>query len=245
VLETCHTAIEGMHSHMDRQTAAKSLGLSDHRRLMLQQFPYLKHQCIRWSNASVQQGEVKSQAAPVELVLQPLCDLKGEGRPLIYDRSKMVGVGKSGPDTIWVQSNLHTGAHDFSVEIEVRTPDLEIVAVQGRMDRSPGGEGCHLAIPFLQNAVGVKIAPGLTAKIDEAVGRPGCPRLANLVLESCHAVLQGTIGLLMEEFQKQDCDPTWDELRKKWLESMPVMRNTCLAYSDNSALIRKLGVKWK
>jgi hypothetical protein len=245
VLETCHTTIEGMHSHMDRQTAAKSLDLADHRRLMLQQFPYLKHQCIRWSNASASTGASQTKGAPQELVLEPFCHLNGEAGPLTYSRSKLTGVGQSDEKTFWVQSNLHTAAHDFSVEMQVRLPDFEIVSVQGGMGRSPGGEGCQLAIPFLQNAVGVKIGPGLTATIDEKVGRPGCPRLANLVLENCHAVLQGTIGSVLEDYQKHCQTPSLDELRKRWLEGMPMMRNSCLAYSDESELIRRLGVKWK
>jgi len=90
----------------------------------------------------------------------------------------------------------------------------------------------------------VCIERGLTAKIDEMVGRPGCPRLGNMLLESCHAVLQCTASAMLEDYREQHEIPERDVFKKRWLESMPIMRDSCLAYSDSSPLVRRLGVKW-
>jgi hypothetical protein len=101
-----------------------------------------------------------------------------------------------------------------------------------------------MAIPVLQNAIGIRIEPGLTARMDERVGRAGCPRLSNLLLEGCHAVIQGTASALLEDYKEAGQTPGYDGFRKQWLESMPIMCNNCLAYCDDSPLVRRLEVKW-
>jgi hypothetical protein len=162
---------------------------------------------------------------------------------LRYSLSKFVGVSRLDENTYWAQSRLLSRSHDFIVEIQIRLPKYEIVSVNGQMERFPGEE-CKPAIPKLQEAVGVCIERGLTATIDRDVGRPGCPRMANLLLEGCHAFFQGTAVALLEDFSRKGQALNWDEFRKRWLESMPIMKNTCLAYCDASPLIQRLGVNW-
>ncbi len=236
VMEGCHPAVTRIRMHLRQQ--AESTGLSG-RQMQLRHFPHLAHQCVVWSTATV-----RREMPQDEVATSPVRGLTGVTEMLRYSLSKLVGVGRLDKDTFWVQSRLLSMAHHFTVEMQVRLPDLEIISVQGQIERSPG-EGCKQAIPKLQNAVGVRIERGLTAIIDETVGRPGCPRLANLLLEGCHAVLQGTAATLLEDYREEGQALSWDDYRKCWLESMPIMRNSCLAYSDMSPLIQRLRIKWK
>jgi hypothetical protein len=245
ILEGCHVAVTRVRMHLRQQ--AESGELSDAQiklrsaQLQLQQFPHLAHQCVVWSTAAVQRETPQIQD---QVTASPALRLTGRTEMLRYSLSKFVGVSRLDENTFRVQSKLLSRSHDFTVEIEIRRPGFEIIAVNGRMERSPGEE-CKPAIPKLQEAVGVRIERGLTATIDRTVGRPGCPRMANLLLEGCHAFLQGTVLSLMEDFSRQGQTLSWDEYKKCWLESMPIMRNTCLAYSDTSPLVQKLGIKWK
>ncbi len=239
VLESCYWAVFNVRRYMRRQSQARGLSRTESQQLMLQQFPGLVHQCIVWSTANIQVETPRDGAAVL-----PMRRLKGEAEMLTFSVNKFVGVGRLDKDTFWVQSAVSTMAHNFIVEMQVRLPHFEITSVQGEMRRSPG-EVCREGIPHLQNAVGVRIERGLTAVIDEKVGRPGCPRLANLVLEGCHAVLQGTVTTLLEDCEEEGQVPNEDEFKKRWLESMPLMENTCLAYCDASPLIQRLGIKWK
>lgn len=240
VLESCHSVLDGRRFHLDQQIESMGLSRAKLQQLMLQQFPHLVHQCIVWSTAA----NVQLETPQDEVAIPPVCRLNGESAMLTYSLSKFVSVGRLDRDTLWVQSILKTIVHDFTVEMKVRLPHFEITSVQGQIRRVPG-EGCQQAIPRLQNAVGVRIERGLTATIDGTVGRSGCPRLANLLLEGCHAVLQGTAAILLEDYGQEGRVPSWDEFRKRWLESMPIMRNSCLAYRDTSPLIQRLGIKWK
>ncbi len=245
ILEGCHVAVTRIRMHLRQR--ADSGQLSDAQlklrsaQLQLQQFPQLAHQCVVWSTAAVQQEGPPPQD---QVSTIPARRLVGRTEMLRYSLSKFVGVGRLDENTFWVQSRLLSRGHDFIVEIQVKLPTFEIISVNGRMERSPGEE-CKPAIAKLQEAVGVRIERGLTATIDRTVGRLGCPRMANLLLEGCHAFLQGTAVTLMDDYSSKGKALNWDEFRKLWLESMPIMRNTCLAYSDTSPLIRRLGIKWK
>ena len=244
VLEGCHTAVTRIRMYLRQQADTGELNDAQIKlrsaQLQLKQFPHLAHQCVVWSTAAIQH-ETPPQD---QLSAYPERRLSGRTEMLRYSLSKFVGVARLAEDVYWIQSRLLSRSHDFMVEMQVRLPELEIISVKGQMDRSPGEE-CKLAIPRLQATVGVRIERGMTATIDKKVGRPGCPRLANLLLEGCHASLQATAVSLAENFRKKGQDLNWDEYRKLWLESMPIMRNSCLAYSDTGPLIRRLGVEWK
>ncbi len=224
ILETCHSAVTGVRIHMRHQAQSRGLGRAQSQQLMLQRFPSLAHQCIAWSTANVRVETVQDEAAIV-----PVYRLNSEAKILIYGLSKFVGAGRLDRDTFWVQSRLLTSGHDYNLEMQVKLPQFEIISVEGQMRRFPG-EACQQAIPKLQNAVGLRIEHGLTAVIDEKVGRPGCPRMANLLLEGCHAVLQGTAATLLEDYGAEGRVLNGDEFKKRWLESVPIMRNSCLAY---------------
>ncbi len=231
ILETCHSVVTGVRRRMGEHARSRGLGRAESQRLMLQRFPSLAHQCITWSTADVQHEIVQDEAAVLP-VYRP--GLNSEVKMLTHSLLKFVGVGRLDKDTFWVCSNMQTPAHDYTVEIQVKLPQFELISVEGQMRRSPG-EVCQQAIPKLQNAVGVRIERGLTAVIDEKVGRPGCPRMANLLLEGCHAVLQGTAIALLEDCRAEGRVPSGDEFKKRWLESVPIMRNSCLAYRDLSS----------
>jgi len=244
VLEGCHVAVTRIRMHLRQQI--ESAGLNDAQiklrtaQLQLQQFPHLAHQCVVWSTAAVQRDTQPQD----QIAASPALGLIGRAEMLRYSLSKYVGAGRLDKDTFLVQSRLLSRAHDFTVEMQIRLPRFDIISVESHMERSPGEE-CKPAIHKLQEALGVRIERGLTANIDRTVGRPGCPRLANLLLEGCHAFLQGTATSLVEDCNQKGQTLSWDEYRKLWLESMPMMRNTCLAYSDTSPLIQRLGIRWK
>ncbi|TAK30637.1 MAG: DUF2889 domain-containing protein [Chloroflexota bacterium] len=163
---------------------------------------------------------------------------------LQFSRSKTIGVGQPAPDRFLARAMLEDTAHTMIVETEFRLPDLEIVAARAQMVRVPI-EVCTTAAAKMQAAVGLRVAPGLTATVDQVIGRAGCPHMANLLLESCHAVIQATLGARLQEWRNRTHQPNvdWDALRREWLEHTPMMIDTCLAYDAEGPLLRRLGVK--
>jgi len=238
IMESCHAAYEGVNQNWWLYAESRGLHPDEMQKLVHRHRSHGTISCIvRRMRRSRSQTEQDLEGAPA-------WD-RSEGELPFTRRthSKIVGVGRKDKDTFYVRSVLEARIHSFLVEMEVKRPHFEITAVRGEIRRSPSDD-CERAIPVLQNALGIRIEPGLTAKMDERVGRAGCPRLSNLLLEGCHGVIQGTASAMLEDYKEAGQTPGYDAFRKRWLESMPIMRNTCLAYCDNSPLIGRLEVKW-
>lgn len=130
-----------------------------------------------------------------------------------------------------VTVDMRDAFHDMGVEVHFAYPDLVIEAVQPRMDRTPYPV-CPGALARANACVGERVGPGLTFKITREIGGPeGCSHVTNLVLDACHAAVQGLLSLKSaEEGERRGPLPAADKVA--FLEGHDLSpRNSCLAYS--------------
>lgn len=150
---------------------------------------------------------------------------------LILNRCKHVGVEKEEGGRVVAYARLDDLVHGFTLRVEFDKDGLEILSVEGEMSRVPYPY-CRGALEALDSAVGLKIERGLTALVDEKVGRRGCPHMANLLLESCHAVIEGSlVPYLLDGERSGDIR---GESARRWLEDNPRIKDTCAAYSGEA-----------
>jgi hypothetical protein len=248
VLESCHTAAVSFRQVRMAEALAAGLSPDDFYREWIKTRPKeLRNSCVAFADDS---PLLKRITSPVARDTSQSIDIgarltAASQLPIVpFSRNKFVGVGRLDGDTFLSRALLEDNAHSMAVEVEMRRNDLEIVAVRGYMPRVPN-DVCPNAVEVLRNAVGLGLRPGLTAAVDERVGRKGCPHLANLLLEACHGMIQGTLGAEIKDSRASRAtgvELTWDEVRGRWLESMPMLRNSCLAYRDDSPLMARLGL---
>ncbi|MCL4508246.1 MAG: DUF2889 domain-containing protein [Chloroflexi bacterium] len=245
VLESCHTAAVSFRQVKMAEALAAGLSPDDFYREWIKTRPKeLRNSCVAFADGSPLLQRVTSQdAREVSRSIDMGARLTAASTlPIVpFSRNKLVGVGRLDKDTFMARALLEDNAHSMAVEVEIRRADFEIVAVRGWMARVPN-EMCPHAVAALQGAVGLAVRPGLTAAVDQKIMRHGCPHLGNLLLEACHSVIQGTLGAEIEDLRAAGEDPNWDQVRGKWLGSMPMLHNSCLAYSAESPLMRRLAV---
>jgi hypothetical protein len=127
--------------------------------------------------------------------------------------------------------DMRDAFHDMGVEVHFSYPDLVILDVRPRMDRTPYPV-CPGALVRAAACVGEQVGPGLTFKIGREIGGPeGCTHVTTLVLDACHAAVQGLLSLRSaEEGAARGPLPAADKIA--FLEGHNLSpRNTCLAYA--------------
>ncbi len=235
VLESCHAAALGFRQVKMAEAEAQGLSNEDFYGEWVRTRPKeLINSCVAFMEDSPLMTRLRSQAQAPRFKMRPF--------PLIqpgvlrFSRNKLLKVVRAAPDLLLVRGILEDNAHGMLVEITVQIPQMEIVGIRGEMSRVPNQGVCELAMDKLQRAVGLRIGKGLTATVDEEIGRQGCPHLGNLLLESCHAAIQGMLGVQLEESHLHD-HSDWDAVRRRWAQSLPFLPNSCLAYRDGGPLV--------
>ena len=85
--------------------------------------------------------------------------------------------------------------HDMGVRVVLSYPDLVIRAVEPRMDRTPYPV-CPDALARAAECVGMKVQAGLQLMMNRTIGGPeGCTHVTQLVLDACHAAVQGLLAI--------------------------------------------------
>jgi len=108
---------------------------------------------------------------------------------LDYSRTRTTSVERSSPDTLHAACRLQDNLMDAEVTITVGLPDLDITAIEPRVHRDERGS-CLAALDALENAVGVRIGPGMAKIIQGLVGEEfPCRQLVFMVEECCHGVI--------------------------------------------------------
>ncbi len=143
---------------------------------------------------------------------------------LILARNKLVGIETKGDKGFIIKGIFDDRAHNMEVVVEIE--DLTIKSVDGEMKRVPY-DYCRNALLRLKEAVGYRIEPGLTLKVDENIGRKGCPHLANLLLECCHALIEGGFAKYIDP-REGDIE----RAKRMWIEEVPFIKGGCLVYPD-------------
>jgi hypothetical protein len=85
--------------------------------------------------------------------------------------------------------------HDMGVRVVFSYPDLVIRSVEPRMDKTPYPV-CPDALARAAGCVGMKVQAGLQLMMNRAIGGPeGCTHVTQLVLDACHAAVQGLLAI--------------------------------------------------
>jgi len=124
-----------------------------------------------------------------------------------------------------------------SVEMVIAVPDLEIVSVKGEIHRC-FNERCSEAIPLLQQAVGLRIGPGLIKSVTGLIGgSSGCPKMADLILESCDQVV---LYFTLQQMNKARTYGSEQDLAiagRDMLRQNPGLIGSCIAFAEGSPLM--------
>jgi len=145
-----------------------------------------------------------------------------------FSRSKVIGVERVDENTLLAHGVLDDHIYAMELDVTVRQPDFEIIAINGRMKRVTTPV-CDQGIPKLQNAVGLRIPEeDFARKIHRVVGREGCTHFANLLVECCDSIMQAAVyGGWQKSMDKQ-------EYLKGQLSSIPSLQNSCMVYSGKT-----------
>jgi len=150
---------------------------------------------------------------------------------LRFARNKIVGVEQPDASTYLVHGVLEDTIYALDIDLEVRSPGLEITSIEGKYRRYTTTE-CPKSIPKLQNAVGLSIADKEFArKVRRVVGREGCTHFANLLIECCDGVMQAAAYGDWKKLKESGQAPERDAYLAEKFQTMPGLKGSCLAYS--------------
>ena len=158
---------------------------------------------------------------------------------LKFTRTKHVGIERPSKDKIVAHGILEDYIYAMEIDVEFSLPHYEITKIDCRMKRYTTPE-CPRSDEILQSAVGMRIEPGLTDKVKKQIGRAGCRHYATLLLECCHAVISASIGFVRQDLEDEGFPTDDDAVRRRLMEILPSMRNSCMVYSEGSALMERL-----
>lgn len=105
---------------------------------------------------------------------------------LKFSRSKLTSVWRKSGSVLCVHGVLEDDVYGMELELDLGLPGLEIRAIDGRWNRMENAE-CYRALPFLQDAVGLRIEQDFAQRIQKSVGRSACRHFADLIIECCEA----------------------------------------------------------
>jgi len=158
---------------------------------------------------------------------------------LTFTRTKHVGVERPAKDKAIAHGFLDDYTYSMEIDVEFSLPEYEITTIHGRMKRYTTPE-CPKADDVLQKAVGMRIGPGLSDAVKKQIGRAGCRHYATLLLECCRSVVAASIVFARQDLENEGLPTDDDAVRRRMLEMLPDLRNSCLAYSDESPLMKRI-----
>ncbi len=167
----------------------------------------------------------------------------------VYHRNKQVNIYPLGGDRFLIEAFLQDEIHDIHTEVEIVHPSLEIVAARAEVRGGPFTNICGMSTAGMEGLVGMRVGRGFTLEARKKVGGvTGCHRISELVVEIAQAAYQLHFVRVFEgqppEDRERDDNPA--ERHQLVMESVPGMRDTCFAYSDeNTQLVREKGDKMR
>lgn len=116
---------------------------------------------------------------------------------------------------------LDDDIYGLEIGVLIRCSDLQIMEITGKWNRYTTPE-CPRALPFLQEAVGLRIDEArFSQKVHKWVGRKACRHYANLLLECCHSAKEALRLVQWEDAKAVNTDLTFDDFLKGNLKSHP------------------------
>lgn len=131
---------------------------------------------------------------------------------LKFVRNKLVSIQRKDEDTLTAHGVLEDDIYGLEIDVTLSLSHLEILSIEGKWGRTENSE-CPRAIPFLQEAVGLRMDEGFSRRVNKTVGRKACPHFANILLECCHAARDAAmvIGWESEKGKSPGPGPGFDE----------------------------------
>ena len=122
--------------------------------------------------------------------------------------------------------------HDMGIRVVFSYPDLVIRRIEPRMDRTPYPV-CPTALARAAQCVGMKVQAGLQLMMNRSIGGvEGCTHVTQLVLDACHAAVQGLLAIQSagagEAVRQIPADEKIVFLEGRGLS----LRDSCTAYSS-------------
>ena len=157
-----------------------------------------------------------------------------------YLRNKHASTIVLEDGSLFIRVVLNDTYFSSSVEMVIAVPDLEIVSVKGEIARC-FNEKCSVAIPLLQQAVGLRIGPGLIKSITGLIGGPkGCPKMADLILECCDQVVLHFTLRQMNKARSYTSEQDLAVAGGEMLRQNPGLIGSCIAFAEGSPLLEVL-----
>jgi len=116
---------------------------------------------------------------------------------LKFARNKLVSIYRKDKDSLIAHGILEDDIYGLEVDVTLSLSDLKILSIDGKWGRTENSE-CPRAIPFLQQAVGLRMDEGFSRRVQKTVGRKACPHFANILLECCHAARDAAMVIRWE-----------------------------------------------
>jgi len=120
---------------------------------------------------------------------------------LNYMRNKVMSVARVREDLLSVYGVLDDDLYGLWMKVGIDLPGMEILSLEAGWNRWTTPE-CRLAIEPLQEAVGMRIEPGLRQKVQKSISRKACRHFANLLLECCHAAKEASQWISTQDLEK-------------------------------------------
>jgi len=137
---------------------------------------------------------------------------------LKFTRNKLASVYRKDGKTLSVHGVLEDDIYGLEVDLDLDFSRMEILAIRGKWNRMENSQ-CPRAIPFLQEAVGLRMEGDFVRKVQKIVGRKACRHFADLLLECCDAAKDAAALIQREEGKEKGVDLAVDHLFGKAKEA--------------------------
>lgn len=130
---------------------------------------------------------------------------------LKFQRTKLVDIVDNKDGSIAVHGTLADHIYHIEIDMTIGIDDFTIRAIDGKWLRAENAE-CRRAVPFLQNAMGIKIdMDGFPQHVNKNVGRKSCPHFANLIIECSDAAQDAADMIKFEAARSENPVLTFEE----------------------------------
>ena len=129
---------------------------------------------------------------------------------LKFERNKLVSIYRKDEDTLLVHGILEDHIYGLEVDVAIGLSQLEILSIEGKWNRTENSE-CHRALPFLQEAVGLRMGEGFSQEVRKTAGRKACRHFADILLECCYAARDAAHVIRWETEKGKRPDLSFDQ----------------------------------
>jgi hypothetical protein len=148
---------------------------------------------------------------------------------ITLSRSQLVGAKMLDERTIRFNGIQEDHIYGMEIQMDVRVPEGEILAIEGRMKRYTTPI-CPSAVDQLRKAVGMALrGENWESAVMKVIGRQGCQHFAEIIIECGRCLDPARLAGEMEEALKTD--PCLDQtaFAGDWVKRHDEVKGTCAA----------------